>query len=70
MKVSPELLKEWSELKERGDNQELAKILELTEQNTSKIVTTGTGPTRHIAKIKKFFEKKKALIKSLAEEQD
>lgn len=67
MKVSPEVVKEWSELKERGDNQVLAKILGITEQNTSKIVTSGDGPTKHITKIKKFFEKKRALIKSLAE---
>lgn len=62
MKVSENLIKEWADLYEIGDNDKLSKIVGLSPENISRILNGGNSSVSNIAKIQKFFKKRKQLI--------
>lgn len=70
MKVSPEIIKEWKELKEKGDNALLAQLLNLSPQNVSKITNSGEGSLAQIKIVTRFFNKKKREIAKLADDNN
>lgn len=65
MQAPDELIKEWAELKEQGDNKILAKILKLNDGNVSRILNGGEGTVKRISQIKKFYDARKKEIEKL-----
>jgi hypothetical protein len=70
MQVSKEILTEWSELKEKGDNLLLAKLLKITPQNVSRITRSGVCSLSQVKIITKFFNNKKAEIAKYADDNN
>lgn len=57
---SKELVKDWAQLKQPGDNEKLSKILKMTTQNVSRVRNGGSTTLSKIKKMVKFYEARKA----------
>lgn len=66
MQVSEKTLGKWRSVLEKGDNQTLAKDLDMTEESVSRILNGKQETTSDILlKIKDFYKRKKALQRQI-----
>lgn len=64
MQISKKTLTRWDSLRDKGDNQKLAKILDMDVASVSRILSGKQETTSDLLlKIKDFFKEKKKLKK-------
>lgn len=69
MQISKKALNNWRKNWERGDNQELAKILQMDEASVSRILNGKQETTSTVLlQIRGYFKKKRDLKKNLEKE--
>lgn len=62
MKVSTEIQQQWKDLQERGDLDKISKIIGVSRENVSLILSTGKGSITQISCIQKFYKNRKKEI--------
>lgn len=67
MKVNDKMRSKWNDHREYGDSRKLSKVLGLTEAYVWRILSGDreSVPSKHVAEINKYFEKKSKLIKEM-----
>lgn len=65
MKASEALMTKWESLQEKGDVEKLAKKLELSKGNVSRILNGGESTIERILIIDSFYSKKQKQIEKI-----
>ncbi len=70
MKVSEVLTNGWNELKEKGDNEKIGKLLNLKSGSVANLFSTGEMTPHQIKVIARFYKAKRSELKKLEQDQD